>query len=103
MGGPRGTLEIYPLGSPLPGKGEVADAVSALSVNQQMDLIGFMHLAEVRADTHITDWRRRRMRKLARECGLTPGVPVAMFGVPTTRLDLRTGMVVLLDDEEAVA
>ena len=90
-------------GSPLPGKGEVADAVSALSSKQQMELIGFMHMAEVGADVHMTDWQRRRMRELARECGLTPGVPVAMLGEPTTRLDLRTGTVVLLDDEEAVA
>ena len=90
-------------GSPLPGKGEVADAVSALSAKQQMELIGFMHMAEVGADMHMTDWQRRRMRELARDCGLTPGVPVAMLGEPTTRLDLRTGTVVPLDDEEAVA
>ena len=51
----------------------------------------------------ITDSQQRRMRALARDCGLTPGVPVAMLGEPTTRLDLRTGTVVPLDDEEAVA
>jgi hypothetical protein len=90
-------------GSPLPGKGEVADAVSALSAKQQMEVIGFMHMAEVGADMNMTDWQRRRLRQLARECGLTPGVPVEMLGDPTTRLDLRTGTIVPLDDDEAVA
>ena len=90
-------------GSPLPGKGNVAVAVSGLPVKQQMELIGFLHMSEVGADLHMTDSQRRRMRDLARSCGLTPGVPVAMLGEPTTRLDLRAGTVVSLGEQEAVA
>lgn len=52
---------------------------------------GYLHHAAVGNVADQTESTHRRMRLLARECGLGIGMPVDLMGKPETYLDLRSG------------
>lgn len=78
-------------GSPLPVRGDVLCATADLKPKDQITLIGYLHLAAVGACANQTETTHRNMRKLARKCGLTVGLPVELMGRPRTFLDLWAG------------
>lgn len=83
-------------GDPLPGTGDTFRATAHLKPYQQASLIGFLHLAAAGRDSIFTDSQLRDLRKRARECGLTPGLPVAMLGDPEEYMDLAAGALLRL-------
>lgn len=87
-------------GSPLPRRGDAAQAVQALKPRDQATVLGYLHLAAEGLTDGFSDWQRRDLTKKAKSCGLTPGVPVVMLGPPSQRLDLLSGSLVHLTDAE---
>lgn len=101
-------------GSPIATGGDVYTLVQALPYAQRADLVGYLMLKAHGAETGISINQERRMRKLAKHMGLTPGVPLATQGRPDSFLNLGTGQleawtsegVVVLEsgsDEEVLA
>ncbi|TRY17811.1 hypothetical protein FOJ82_11120 [Tessaracoccus rhinocerotis] len=84
-------------GSPLPSSSGLLEALSGLSGVKTERLIGFLHLdatgqaASVLQPSHI-----RSQRKLARELGLTPGMPVELLGQARQHIDLGAGQLMPL-------
>ena len=78
-------------GSPLPQRGDLLKAVDALKAKDRVLLIGYLHLAAVNAQVNWGEASERRMRMLAKQCGLTIGLPIELVGPPETYLDLVLG------------
>ena len=87
-------------GSPLPSPDGLLQAVQRLPIRQQCALVGYLHFAAEGMTSRFTESQQRTLRKHAKACGLTPGMPVHLLGVPRQRLDLFHGCLVPLTDEE---
>lgn len=78
-------------GTPLPETGDLLKAVEPLKPKDRALLIGYLHLAAAGAPSHLSEAQERRIRNLAKQCGVTVGVPVELVGEPISYLDLPTG------------
>ena len=101
-------------GSPIATGGDIYTLVQSLPYSQRADLVGYLMLKAHGAEVGISASQERRMRKLAKQAGLTPGLPLAAQGEPDSFLNLSTGqleawtseVVVVLEsgsDEEVLA
>jgi len=90
-------------GSPLSSPGEVAQAVRSLPVKQQASLIGYLHLRAAGMANGFTKNQIRTLNKKAQMCGLTPGMPVHLMGTPSKRLDLYSGTLAPVSEQESLA
>ena len=78
-------------GSPIATGGDIYTLVQSLPYSQRADLVGYLMLKAHGAETGISINQERRVRKLAKEMGLTPGVPLVAQGEPDSFLNLSTG------------
>lgn len=78
-------------GGPLPVRGEMSEAMTHLRPKDKLILTGYLHHAAVGDLADQTETTHRNMKRLAKECGLTVGLPVELMGKPEFHLDLRTG------------
>ena len=88
-------------GSPLPSSSGLLEALSGLSGVKTERLIGYLHLgATGQAESVLQPSHIRSQRKLARELGLTPGMPVELLGQATQHIDLAAGRLLPLASVE---
>jgi hypothetical protein len=78
-------------GTPISLGGDLCTVLRSLPYADRAALAGYLFLKSVGADEGITSSRERRMRKIARDLGLTPGLPLDALGEPSAYLDLSTG------------
>ena len=87
----------------LPGQGDVLKALKGLPLPQRQRLIGFLHQMAVGDTSEMSTGHLREMTARAKSVGLVPGMPVALLGPPTQRLDLVAGTLVDRPAGESVA
>lgn len=81
-------------GSPLPSATGLFDAVDGLSVAMQEGLLGYLLLAASGKTGHMSAAHIAERNRLARNLGLSPGVPVHLLGAPDRHIDLAAGCIV---------
>lgn len=69
-------------------------ATSHLTPTVQERLIGYLYLVSKGHAPTLATGRTRHMGKLARDCGLTPGLPLDKLGTASRFLDLQAGRLV---------
>jgi hypothetical protein len=79
--------------SPLPSSTGLLEAVSHLSQTRMDGLLGYLHRRAAGQEATIPAPYMREKNKLAKTCGLTPGLPVELLGKPTTYLDIHSGKI----------
>jgi len=84
-------------GGPLPEVGSVMEAIAHLTPKQQMHLLGYLTSRSMGATIPLSPAQIRLQERRAKDCGLTPGLPVDDLGTPTTYLDIEGGRVAPLD------
>jgi hypothetical protein len=82
--------------TPLPGSTGFIDSLSHLTPTRMDNLIGFLHRCACGMDVSMSKTYLREHNKLARSCGLTPGLPVELLGKADRYLDLVLGEIVPL-------
>jgi hypothetical protein len=87
----------------LPGQSDVATALKGLSLPQKQRLIGFLHQMAIGDTSEMSKSHLREMTARAKAAGLVPGMPVALLGPPTQRLDLVAGTLVARPFNDSVA
>lgn len=78
-------------GSPLPGTSGLLEAVSHLSPTRQDNLLGYLQRRAAGVTEGMSAHYMRERDKLARSCGLIPGVATEAMGAPDRYLDLFQG------------
>ena len=78
-------------GSPIASGGDLFDLVAQLPYRQRERLVGFLMLNAHGADSGISPGQERKMRKVAKDLGLTVGLPLEASGSPDSYLNLSTG------------
>lgn len=78
-------------GSPLPGTSGLLEAVSHLSPTRQDNLLGYLQRRAAGAIEGMSAHYIRERDKLARLCGLIPGMATEAMGAPDRYLDLHLG------------
>lgn len=79
--------------APLPSSTGFLEAVSHLSQTRRDGLIGYLHRRAAGQEDSIPPLYRREKDKLARSCGLTPGLPVELLGKAARYLNLESGQI----------
>ena len=80
----RWNVEIAPNNSLLP-------AISVLTEKHQGELINYLFMMSEGRSDRFTKAQHRRLRPMAEDLGLTPGLPLSRLGKPEFRLDLHHG------------
>lgn len=79
--------------APLPSSTGLLEAVGHLSQTRMDGLLGYLHRRAAGQGTSMPPRYMSEKNKLAKSCGLTPGLPVELLGKPTRYLDLRAGKI----------
>jgi len=90
-------------GSPLPSPDGLLQAVQRLPIRKQCTLVGYLHFAAEGMTGRLSESQQRTLRAQAKTCGLTPGMPVHLMGTPSKRLDLYSGTLVPVSEQESLA
>jgi hypothetical protein len=78
-------------GTPITTGGDLYRLVEDLPYAKRARLVGYLMLKAHGADTGISAGQERSLRRLAKDVGLTPGLPLESQGAPNRYLDLSTG------------
>lgn len=78
-------------GTPIATGGDIYNLMRSLPYAERAALIGYLMLKANGAETGISAYQERRMRRLAKQHGLTPGVPIVEQGQPDSYLNISTG------------
>ena len=81
----------------------MAEAMSGLKPKERLLLAGYLHHVAAGEAFDQSETTHRNMKRLARVCGLTIGLPVELMGAPASFLDLWTGTVQPLTPLQKVA
>lgn len=78
-------------GTPIATGGDLYRVVDTLGYAERADLVGYLMLKSNRATDGITPAQERRVKKMAKNLGLTVGLPLDAQGEPDAYLDITTG------------